>query len=202
MNVKKQILTLAALFSMTHAAQATPIYVNFMPGFPVSYADINTGVRVKTGSKFSLGLELTRPFISFPISVGVFYEGYFGGDYGALPLNHNGVCLYYYPFGHTNIRHNLDGQVEVSQKRIAPFIRMATGLSFFNFRDGDAIQFGASAINYQVALGVDYPATESIIGGLQANYLTTFGGISADPEPVTIGTTGFTFSARMTLIWD
>lgn len=195
------MLTLASLVTAPAKAGLT---LQLLPGLPLVFAD--TPDRKAMSAKFNLGVEVIKSFESLPIAVAVFYQGTFMSDFGSMALNQNGVSAYYYPFGRPLSHRNIDGMVDVSQRRSSIFAKAGLGLAFFNFRqESSSIRFGASAFSYNIAAGIDQPVSDHITIGAESAYFTTFGGLSTDSteaNPVSVGATGFLFLARIGFVVD
>lgn len=192
---------MGALLLATSSVHASGLGLSLIVGFPLARIDLNTNENKDLGAKTALGLEVVKPLLSAPVAFGVFYQGYFmSDDYGQLPFNTNGLLVYYYPFGMPSVTKVIDGNVGFTQTRPSLYVKTGMGLSFFNVRGAGSARFGASAIAYQIASGYDFPVDRQFVVGVEANYLTTFGGQSTDEKPV--GVTGFTFNLRMTHYMD
>ena len=198
-------LASAAVLAFSSLAQAeSPVALRLDIGYPITYSDVNSDRRVNVKSKYDIGMELSKSVSQVPLALGVYYGASIGGDFGQLPINHTGVLMYYYPFGAPYDSKTIDNNVFMKVSRISPFIRVAMGLTFINFRDAAFEDtFGASAFNYQLAGGFDYPINDLFLVGTHINYLTTFGGQRAlsDTDTVGVNLTTFSFAVRMTYLW-
>ncbi len=166
-----------ASLSVTFAkrANAETVQVSVTTGIPIVLLDLEDGGRDSLNAKTMLGAEVTLHLKDYPIAVGVYYEGYLGGDYGSLPVNNSGVLFHYYPFGTLNNNTNIANKVSIRQTGLTMYGTFGAGLTFMNIRGQESF-FGASAVNMRLAANLDYPLEEKIIGGLTLYYLTTFGG--------------------------
>lgn len=181
------------------------LMISINPSVPLVMADVDVDTRVKLGAKFGLGLEVTKLFERQPIALGVFYQGFLFSSYGPLALNVNGVTVTYYPFGSPLHRKNVDGMVSIQERKSSVYVKSALGLAFMNFKDYASVEFGASAIAYSVSSGIEYPVSDTMTAGFEANYLTTFGGVSTqstEDTSIPVGATGFIFSGRITFLID
>jgi hypothetical protein len=175
------------------------------PSFPLVFTDVDDGVRVQMGAKVGIGIEVQKLFDTAPIALGVFYQGLLFSSYGPMALNLNGATITYYPFGAPLKRLNIDGAVTLEERRASVFVKSGIGLAFFNFQDFDEVAFGASAFSFIMSAGFDQPFTKDFSAGVEALYLTTFGGISTastEELDIPVGATGFIFAARMSFFFD
>lgn len=205
-NERRMVLSLsvALAFSFTESSHAT-LMISANPSLPLLFADVEQDTRVKVGAKIGFGVDVTKLFDRQPLAVGVFYQGFLFSDYGPLALNVNGLTITYFPFGSPLRKKVIDGSVNIEERRSSVYVKGGLGLAFFNFKDYDAVEFGASAIAFLMTAGLEYPLSDRITGGLEANYLTTFGGVSTAStleNQIFVGATGFIFGARITFLVD
>jgi len=199
----KVLVCIGLLVTSVPSFSKTILSVN--PSFPLIFTDVDDGVRVQMGAKIGIGIEVQKLFDTAPIALGVFYQGLLLSSYGPMALNLNGATVTYYPFGAPLKKLNLDGAVTLEERRASVFVKSGIGLAFFNFQDFDQVAFGASAFSFIMSAGFDQPFSKDFSAGVEALYLTTFGGVStASTTEVTIpvGATGFIFAARMSFFFD
>jgi hypothetical protein len=183
---------LVGTFFGANSLRAETVQVSIFTGFPLALADLDGGVRENLNAKTLLGAEVTLHLKDYPFAVGVYYEGYFGGDYGFLPLNNSGVLFHYYPFGTLNNNTNIGNKVAIRQTGLTMYGTFGAGLTFMNIRSQivggtkGGHFFGASAFNMKLAANLDYPVDDTFITGLSLYYLTTFGG-KAGPDNEDVG---------------
>lgn len=176
-TTRKLALVLLASLALWSGAdgRAETVQASVMTGVPIVLLDLEDGARGSLNSKVLLGGEITLHLKDYPIAIGVYYEGYLGGDYGSLPVNNSGILFHYYPFGTLNNNTNIANKVSIRQTGLTMYGSFGAGLTFMNIRGQESF-FGASAVNMRIAANLDYPLEEKIIGGMALYYLTTFGG--------------------------
>ncbi|HVJ65185.1 MAG TPA: hypothetical protein VM901_08015 [Bdellovibrionota bacterium] len=188
MKSLSSLLLAASVFAVP--AMAETVQASFLTGFPLALVDLDGGIRGNLNAKALIGGEVTLHLKDYPFAVGVYYEGYFGGDYGMLPLNNSGIMLHYYPFGSLNNNTNIGNKVSVRQTGLTMYGTFAAGLTFMNIRSQKATDtqhfFGASAFNMKLAANLDYPVDDRFVMGGSLYYLTTFGG-KAGPDNEDVG---------------
>jgi hypothetical protein len=197
----------ALLFSSLYTlqiAKAAKYNLSTTLGLPLMKADLGSGFTPNLEAKAYIDLELSRVIGQLPLSLGVFFQGFFLSKFGNLPLSNNGLVFTYFPFGAPISRVNQTSSEngDLSTQKIAAFIKLKTGLTFINLHEkgGSNIQIGSSGIGYQVSAGVEFPLQWGLTLGPQLGYSTTL--FTKDYRDNLISISGYHFGATVSLRMD